>query len=358
MDALSWPAGPADNTFIETVCKMFADLGISVRGHDPRYWNTPLENVDLYLIHWPDALFWQEPSEARLWFWIMRVIVNISLLKARGTRIIWFVHNLCPHDLPVKRKRVWDLYIAALSRLIDGWITLSPSTDTLVVEIYPKLAEKRHVFIWHPPYNDEYGKSAEQARREIGLSVDALVFGHAGLLRPYKNLVALAQLFVDLAPDGAVLYLTGRPESSVDVNLSALCVEKNSISYQASSLNRPEFDRALLAMDVFVAPYRRFLHSGAIIHALCRGCVVVAPLTPFTADLAHALGDNYLILYEKELNDAVLSRAAQAVRDNCGQTPDLSMLLSVCNFERLHGLLLDIGLQVPEKWWNVSDETI
>ncbi len=345
--ALSWPSAPHDNAFIDTACGMFSDLGMTVRAHNPTFWNTPVEKADLYVIHWPDAIFWGQASQKRLWFWIGRILTNLALLKARGTRILWFVHNLQPHDLPQHRQRAWNVYAGALARLADGWITLSPSTDRPVKERYPALARTRHTHIWHPPYENACGGNRAQARTELGLPTGALVYGHAGLLRPYKNLVPLAERFDALAPDNAVLLLAGMAKDGVDTELNALRGRVHGLDYRDGALSASDFDRALTAMDVFITPYGRFLHSGALVHALSRGCVVVAPHAPFTADLKMALGEDWVVLYEDSIEAAVLERAAEAAGRTKGRQPDLSALMPSANEFRLSRLLSEMGLRLP-----------
>ena len=344
--AICWPAPPHDNAFIETASAMLSDLGVDVRPGNPTRCTTPTKTADLYVIHWPDAIFWNNASHARRWFWIVRILTNLRILKARGTRILWFVHNLQPHDLSADRRRAWDVYTRGLSRLVDGWLTLSPSTADLVRARYPELADKPHSFIWHPPYADSYVGSRSQAREELGLSDHSMIFGHAGLLRPYKNLAPLAQKFDEIAPQGSLLLLTGKAKHGAGDALEELAGQVHCLDYREGKLSPSQFDRALKAMDVFVAPYAKFLHSGALVHALSRGCVVVAPRAPFTEDLARELGADWVVLYDDEPDAAVLARAAAAAGRQKGHAPDLSALEPEQNLGRLRDLLTTLGLDV------------
>lgn len=343
--ALSWPAPPFNNAFIETACGMLSDHGVKVRTHNPTFWTTPLQTADLYVIHWPDAIFWNKSSKQRLWFRIARVLTNLALLKARGTRILWFVHNLQPHDLLPARQHAWTVYAGHLSRLVDGWITLSPSTADPVLQRYPHLAQKRHTFLWHPPYADAYGGTPTEARSELGLKAEKTLFGHAGLLRPYKNLVDLAARFERITPENSVLLLTGKAKRGTDDQLTGLSETVERLDYREGKLSPKAFDRALTAIDVFVAPYAQFLHSGALIHALSRGCVVVAPRAPFTRDLEALLGEDWVVLFEGEIDADVMSCAAAAAGRTAGQSPDLSALMPAANQGRLRDLLEDMGIE-------------
>jgi glycosyltransferase involved in cell wall biosynthesis len=336
---------------------MLSDLGLTVRGHDPTFWSTPIERADLYVIHWPEAIFWGDTSQKQLWSSIGRILTNLALLRARGTRTLWVVHNLQPHDLSPDRQRAWKMYAGSLSRLVDGWLTLSPSTARPAIDRYPALGRKRHSFIWHPPYADAYGGTRAQARAELGLPDGALVFGHAGHMRPHKNLAPLAAGFDQIAPDGSLLFLTGKAKHGAEDELGALDGTVRGLDYREGGMSAAEFDRALTAMDVFVAPYARFLHSGALVHALSRGCVVLAPRAPFTEDLAQELGADWVVLYDVEPDRTVLSTAAQAARRNAGQSPDLTALDPAQNIERLRILLSELGVETTRRNAEAADVT-
>lgn len=347
--ALSWPAAPNQNAFIDTTCGMFSDLGMSVRPGDPNSRKMTLINADLFVVHWPDSIFSSNSSEMRLWFRMARVLTNLFLLKCCRTRILWFVHNLQPHDLPPHRQRAWTIHANALARLTDGWITLSPSTAILAKERFPALARKPHQYIWHPPYVDSSGQTREQARAKLGLSCTALIFGHVGLLRVYKNIVPLAADFNRLAPENTVLLLAGAARDGIGDQLSTLAMATRRLIYREGSLSPADFDNALKAMNVFIAPYRNFLHSGSLVHALSRGCVVVAPRSPFTADLAATIGEEWVILYDECLDAGTLRRAARAAQLNQGLEPDLTFMKPCENLPRLRTLLCSMGIKVQEE---------
>jgi hypothetical protein len=60
-----------------------------------------------------------------------------------------------------------------------------------------------------------------------------------------------------------------------------------------------------------VAPFRRYLHSGSIVHALSAGRPVLTPATPFASSLAGELGrPDWLQTYEGGLTPATLAAAS------------------------------------------------
>lgn len=344
--AISWPGAPHENQFIDAICAMLEELCFEVEGGDPTLKNTPFLDADLYILHWPDAIFVRPISKLKLWFYIARTIVHLFVLKLRGTRVIWFTHNLKPHSLRADQERAWRVLTWFLTRQIDGWVTLAPSTAELVRQQYPALKSKPHQHVWHPPYGSHYSGTKCEAREALGLHETALLFGHVGLLRSYKNLLPFARTFAEIAPEAANLAFYGKAEPAIDAELKTLASDRHDVTYHEGKLSSEDFDRALTAVDVFVAPYKNYLHSGTLIHALSRGCVVVTPNVPFGRDLQQAVGTDWVFLFDQEtdLTSDFLKRVESAVHANAGQRPDLAALEPKQNIEGLAHLLTTIGL--------------
>ena len=319
---------------------MLEGAGAVVEGGNPVRWRTALGRPDFFVIHWPDAIFWSRPHRLRLWFFIARVLTNLGLLRLRGTRLVWFVHNLEPHDLDRKHRLPWKVYSHLLARLIHGWVTLAPSTGASVSATWHVLARKPQTYVWHPPYAWPTAVSREQARQGLGHHDDAVVFAHVGLLRRYKNLEKLVDAFAAADLPDANLTLAGAPTSDVYADrLADLVKQHHGVELSLGELSSHDYNVHLEGADVFVAPYSRFLHSGTLVHALCRGCVIVAPDVAFTRDLASAAGEEWVVVYAPPLTQRILATAAARARMLRGRRPDLSALAFERNAETLHSFV-------------------
>ena len=154
-----------------------------------------------------------------------------------------------------------------------------------------------------------------------------------GVLRAYKKLGPWVTCFQQHRPDDARLLLAGKSLRGEGERLSAQASE--SVQVMLGALEAERFRGLLAATDVFLAPYDRFLHSGALVHALSQGCVCVAPSTPFTRDLAEAVGAEWLLFCDAEPTAEILDAAAERARALVGQRPDLEPLGAEPNLERL-----------------------
>lgn len=340
----AWPATLPGNVVVDAFSDYFRDIGYMVRPGNLRKWYARFQKADIFIVHWPDGAFpVRKPHKV-----VRRTRYAISLLermKRKGTRIIWFAHDLEPHDLPEQLRPAWEDYAARFHDLADGWLTLSPSTQNEVLKRYPALAGKPHDFIWHPVYPEHPSAHRTRARAALGLTEDQTLFGHAGLLRPYKNLDRLVRVFRAAPLEGSRLLVAGRPRSGVDRDLTNAADGAENIRLEFARLSQDRYEAYLSAMDVFVAPYARFLHSGTLIHALCRGCVVVAPRSPYAEDLREAVGERFVLLYDGEPGTDTLAAAARQARTNGTGSPDLSGLMPSRNIPRLRRFMkrLDVG---------------
>lgn len=101
----------------------------------------------------------------------------------------------------------------------------------------------------------EYNEVArKQVRSELNIPPDAIVVGHVGRFELVKNQAYLVQMFAEFQKKvrGAVLMLVGdgAQRERVEREASRLCGENNVIF----TGTRPDIDRLMQAMDLFVMP--------------------------------------------------------------------------------------------------------
>ncbi|TVR78968.1 MAG: glycosyltransferase family 1 protein [Rhodospirillales bacterium] len=349
LSAVSWPAPPYSNRVIEHLANIVAACGFRVSGGYPPRWRTPFTPTALYLIHWPELIVNGSRSQAGLWARIMATLVNLAILRCRGTRVVWIVHNARPHELSASRRAAWRFYSAGLSRLVSGWLTLAPSTAPTAMQAFPVLRRKPRAYVWHPPYNGAEPTCRNRAQEILSLPNAGLLIGHVGLLRGYKRLDDLVEVFGEYAGNDVRLVIAGNPlPASYGEHLLRCADADPRVVIKLGFLNDSSFDLHLAALDVFVAPYGDYLHSGALIHALCRGCVVVAPDSPFARDLRDAVGDAWVVLYGGSLSATVLDEARERAEAVRGSRPNLDFLSEETNVPRFHAFLSLLGLRAAD----------
>ena len=178
---------------------------------------------------------------------------------------------------------------------------------------YPALAGKPVEHVWHPAYPGEAlsPEARADARAGLGWGGAERVYGYCGQLRPYKGVEDLIAAFRQLPDPAARLLVAGRPRDAAFAGaLRALAGGDARIRLVLEDLTPDRFRACLGACDIVAAPFRRYLHSGSIVHALSAQRPVLTPATPFATSLAAELGrPDWLQTYQGPLTPATLAGA-------------------------------------------------
>jgi hypothetical protein len=125
-------------------------------------------------------------------------------------------------------------------------------------------------------------------------------------LRPYKGAEALISAFLRDQDPNHRLLIAGRPITpEYGAQIAALAAADPRITVKLGLLEEREFAICLEAVDFVVLPYHSTLHSGALVHALSYGRVVMTPSAPFAEDVAAAVGAGWVVRYPKDLSPAL-----------------------------------------------------
>lgn len=204
-----------------------------------------------------------------------------------GGRLTWTVHNVLPHDCRFPHieatlqqavaDRAWLIHVLN-SGTLDAtaeWFTIPP---------------KKSVHIPHPHYVGSYPDivSRDQARYDLGLLPDEVVYAFVGAIKPYKGLEQLLDAFDTVREDGRPrrLLVAGLPDDEPDTQkLLDRCLLHPYVELRPYLIPDGELQYYLRAADVAVLPYQRSLNSGVLMLALSFGLPVVAPDIPATAEI-------------------------------------------------------------------------
>lgn len=277
--------------------------------------------VDVLILHWLERLFWTARGDLDL---LRRVAGFLRALRdvPDRTRIVWLVHNLAPHDARPLRLWIWRQLLPIVARRTDAVLTLSPGTVDPVRQAIPDLARCPALGCWHPAYGLSAAAKPGAYRRSLEIPEDARVVGYAGNLRPYKGLDQLIEAFSQLPDRDVRLLLAGSAAPHERDVLKALAAGDTRIRIEARRLDAEEFDACLLACDLIAAPFRDYLHSGSMVHALSAGRPLLTPDTSFSRSLAEQAGADWVNIYGGPLTAATLGAALAQVPKS--GVPDLT----------------------------------
>jgi glycosyltransferase involved in cell wall biosynthesis len=108
------------------------------------------------------------------------------------------------------------------------------------------------------------------------------------------------------------LLIAGKPVTpEYGEQIKALAAGDPRIIVRLSFLGEREFAMCLEAVDFVVLPYHSSLHSGALVHALSYGRVVIVPSSSFANDVADAAGEGWVVCYPHGLSPALFERRSR-----------------------------------------------
>ena len=253
---------------------------------------------DIIHVHWPDHLFGRHgKAVATGRFVAMQTYLRICL--ARGTKLVYTVHNLKPHD-------VFDEgYQRSMLQLVisrcHGWISLSQSASREVLNTYPSLASKPNAITPHGHYRGQYPDSVtrEDARAELGIASEtkvALLFGN---LKAYKGVTELVAAFQSpvLAGTDRLLLIAGKAQDPDAIGKLA----SDNIRIFPGFVPTEKVQTYFRAADLTILPFRSILNSGSALLSLSFDIPIMAPALGSLTELEDALGSDSVRLYQGDI---------------------------------------------------------
>jgi glycosyltransferase involved in cell wall biosynthesis len=216
--------------------------------------------------------------------------------RAAGGRLVWTVHNILPHESRFEDAEA--ALSAEVARRADVMHVLASATADHVAP-YFEVPRDRLLHGPHPSYAGAYEDivSRLDARHELGLRPDDLVYLVIGAIRGYKGLEELLAAWPTLPSNPRRrLVIAGAPSEDPSVpamlNRSAALPD---VIVDARKIPAEEMQVFLRAADVAVMPYRRALNSGALLLALTFGLPVVVPAA---GGLAEVVDEAFAVTFD------------------------------------------------------------
>ena len=284
-----------------------------------------LERYDIVHMHWPDThlrthSWWRALGKH------VRLGLTCALLRARGTRIVWMIHNLKPHE-----KDHWisrSLFPLWFPRACTNVMALTQKGLQSALHMYPALRSKPAVVVPHGHYRNvcSLPRSRASARTALDLATERFTFVYFGNIRRYKNVPLLIRTFRALEARDAQLLIAGRPVLGMRASdLQALAAGDDRIHLHLDFIPDDRLGLYISAADKIVIPFDSVLNSGSVMHALSMNRSVLAPCLGALPELQAHVGRRWLQLYEGSLTPELLRDAMNdPERPGEHERPDLS----------------------------------
>lgn len=298
-----------DNPYLRSLSDSLERRGVRV--DDFSFMQAIRRRYDVLHIHWPD-LHLQARSSLRAIAKHARLAMLFAFLRLRGTRIVWTVHNLKPHERHLPLGEV--LFSLWFPRLCTHVIALTRNGLAAATSMYPALRAKTAAVIPHGHYRDAYGRvrARSECRDELNLE-HRFTFLFFGNIRPYKNVPLLIEAFRNLPQPDVQLVIAGQPGHMMQAgDLQQLAADDRRIRLCLEFIPDDKVPVYIGAADVVVLPFQTILNSGSVFLALSFNRAVLAPDLGSLPEIQSHVGVRWLTLYGGRLTTEHLLQAMRS----------------------------------------------
>jgi beta-1,4-mannosyltransferase len=277
------------------------------------------EQTDLVHFHWPDGYISPNGGLVKTWQRILLLAAIVCLLKLKGSKLVWTVHNTSPHDALYPRLSQW--FMGWFIRRCNGFIFMSEANKSSFYQRYQPPENIRYAIIPHGHYRSCYPPEITRttAKQLLALDVDKKILLFVGMIKPYKNIPGLMQAFNDAKLGDYQLVIAGAPESdALRAELEALKDANTRLFLRF--IPDSELNLYMSAADVVILPYKAILNSGALLLALSYNRPVIAPHMGGVVDLQKNLGMQWIYGYAGDLTSSCLQHALTALENSTRQS--------------------------------------
>ena len=264
------------NPYIANFIDALTEVGMEVT--NPPHKNplfsllTQTGKSDYYIFHWLENV----PDYKHGWLQFLAAIFLIGIVKMRGKKVVWFLHNKETHSSGKRRMK------KALTRLIcrkaDCIITHASEGIQVTTDICPQAAGKTH-FLHHPTKN-RLGKGQVTHTPQY----DLLVWGN---ISPYKGVKEFVAYCSEHTDPYRALIVGHCSDPQLWEELKSHCPDR--IHLENRTLSFEELAQQIQQVRYVLIPYapESILSSGILMDSLSFGAPVIGPEVGSFLDYAH-----------------------------------------------------------------------
>lgn len=280
--------------------------------------NAPIAVLHL---HWLNPYLKGENWSARFVYSI-KFLIDVLLVKSQGVRIVWTVHNAVSHNARFPKLELW--LKRQFVKWIDRIIVHHTAAATEIAEQYEAPLAKINV-IPHGHYRDVYQPAIDplEARRQLGLPQSGKVYLNFGMLKPYKGIERLLQMWQENAvilADSTLLIVGKALDDCYGQTLIEQAAQSKNIILQNTFVEDNRIHLYFSAADVIVLPFERIFTSGSLILAMSYSKPVIAPRL---GSIPETIGAADGLLYDPKTDRGLLNAIQTSTQTDLNQLSQL-----------------------------------
>jgi|GEM_PF-1360790 len=219
---------------------------------------------------------------------------NLKHIKTLGAKLVWTMHNPVPHDR--KFQEIDEKVNEELFTLSDHIVVLGRYPEKTLFK--DQNVKTPISIITHPSFKEVYPPKIDkiQARKELGLPLDAIIFGNIGRIKPYKGYELIIDAFNEvlnhqISSKKLILLFAGNSEekdyiNSIKENPNVIVIEKD--------LDDSELVMFVSALDYSVFAFKDIWASSTVVLSLSYQVPVIVPDIGCMSDYVFHLDNGFL----------------------------------------------------------------
>ena len=275
------PHGLSANIYVRELGRAYQKLGINVAYNADNLAESNLAPGILHL-HWPEEQYrWSGSGspETRAKFFLEK----LAHLKSSGTRIVWTVHNMAPHEF---RESSLDRHVyQSVIDLAELIVHHCEYSRQLLSQEYKVAPTKSQIVCPHGHFLAyPSGITKQAARSKLGIPHDAFVYLQFGQVRAYKGLSTMLNVFSRLRVPNKYLLVAGRysaPQGRTRfferARIAYLKRFRSNTLLCLQEVPDEDVQIYMAAGDVLVLTHTAGLNSGVAVLGMSFGKPVIAP---------------------------------------------------------------------------------
>lgn len=205
-------------------------------------------------------------------------LFELFLIRLLDVDLVWTVHNKANHE---KHHLGLDHFVSSrLSGIVDEMTVECECAKEEIVDLFRIDDPSKIHIISEGSYIDSYADETdyEASRELLDIDDDQFCFVYFGMIRTYKRVPDLIDVFDRLNIDSASLFIAGNPYTEdIELDLRRRVDGMEGVRTRFEFIPNEEVQYYMHAADVVVLPYEDIMTSGSVLLAMSFGRPVIAP---------------------------------------------------------------------------------
>ncbi|GGA38186.1 glycosyltransferase [Okeania sp. KiyG1] len=228
-----------------------------------------LKHYDIFHVHWPVETIVRHPNPFIAGLRGINMLLAIDFARARGTKLIWTLHDKHPHSILHPKLGTW--FQSEFIKRVDGCISHCQVSREWADLTFPILSNRPHKVILHGHYRQVYPDNVnrEAARKSLDIPSGSDVLLFLGNIDNYKNVPHLVQVFKELAPPNWILLVAGKLiVPKLGTQISQVAANDSRIKLKFGFVRDEKLQEYFRAANLVVLPFKDILNSGSALFSL------------------------------------------------------------------------------------------